>query len=310
LKENTSMSDSFEALRRANPRAKPGFAESVETATQTVRAQIATAPAVIRSRPRRRRVVGVSLAGVSAAAGAALIITIASSGEGTVAQSAYAALKEAATVTAESAERSGTARFRITHDGEPYAANTIRWGKGDIVIFNHDRPQRSGGNLLMVDNTLYATEGGDDWIDLGDPSHIDDGSGTSPSEYLAAVREDVGGDTFRRITEAMTNLSRRELDDGSIEYSGKVPAGQIARETGFKEGQHIRLFPFGYVAHDEAADPDNQLDTIVTTGADGVVREIAVRWGTWRYTVSYSHLGSTPAPEAPKNAKSLEDMRR
>ena len=304
------MSDSFEALRRANPRAKPGFAESVETATQTVRAQIATAPAAPRSRLRRRRIVGVSLAGVSAAAGAALIVTIASSGGGTVVQSAYAALKDAATVTADSAERSGTARFRITHDGEPYAANTIRWGEGDIVIFNHDRPQRSGGNLLMVDNTLYATEGGDDWIDLGAPSHIDDGSGTSPSEYLAAVREDVGGDTFRRITEAMTNLSRRELDDGSVEYSGKVPAGQIARETGFKEGQHIRVFPFGYVAHDEAADPRNRLDTTITTGADGVVREIAVRWGTWRYTVRYSHLGSTPAPEAPKNATSLEERRR
>jgi hypothetical protein len=62
--------------------------------------------------------------------------------------------------------------------------------------------------------------------------------------------------------------------------------------------------------HAEAADPDNQLDTTVITGADGVVREIAVRWGAWRYTVSYSEFGSTPAPEAPKNAKSLEDMRR
>jgi hypothetical protein len=108
----------------------------------------------------------------------------------------------------------------------------------------------------------------------------------------------------------MTDLTRRELDDGSVEYSGTVAAGLIGRETGFKENQPIRVLPFGYVAHDEAADPYNQLDTTVTTGADGVVREIAVRWGTWRYTMSYSELGSTAAPEAPKDAKSLEDMRR
>jgi hypothetical protein len=307
------MSDSFEALRRANPRAKSRFAESVETATQTVRAHIATAPAVTPSRPsrpRRRRVVGVSLAGVSAAAVAAVIFTIASSGGGTVVQSAYAALKEAANVTADSAERSGTARLRITHDGEPWGSTTVRWGEGDVAITNEDRPKRPGALLLMVDGTIYGVDHRGEWLDMGDQSHIDADSGTTPSEYLAAVREDVGGDTLRRFTDAMSDLSRSELDDGSVEYTGQVAAGLIARETGFKEGQHIRVLPFGYVAHDEAADPDNQLDTTVTTGAEGVVREIAVHWGTWHYTVSYSELGSTPAPEAPKNAKSLEDMRR
>ncbi len=40
--------------------------------------------------------------------------------------------------------------------------------------------------------------------------------------------------------------------------------------------------------------------------ADGVVREIAVSWGTWRYTVAYSGLGSTPAPVAPADARGLE----
>jgi hypothetical protein len=48
----------------------------------------------------------------------------------------------------------------------------------------------------------------------------------------------------------------------------------------------------------------------VTTGADGVVRGIPVRWGTWRYTVTYGELGTTPAPVAPENAKSLEDLRK
>jgi uncharacterized protein with GYD domain len=44
------------------------------------------------------------------------------------------------------------------------------------------------------------------------------------------------------------------------------------------------------VAHDEAADPAAPLGAAVTVGADGIVREIAVTWGTgasaWTYTVT------------------------
>jgi hypothetical protein len=106
----------------------------------------------------------------------------------------------------------------------------------------------------------------------------------------------------------------KRLDDGSTVYAGTVPAGLIARETGFKEGESIRVFPFGLVAHDEAADPASLLATTITAGSDGVVREIAVTWGAgasgWRYTVTYSGLGTTPAPRAPANARSLAELRR
>jgi hypothetical protein len=139
---------------------------------------------------------------------------------------------------------------------------------------------------------------------------IDPGSGTTPNEQLAAVREDVGGETLRRLTGAMIGLTTRRLDGGATVYRGQVPAGQIARETGFKEGQSIRVLPFGYVAHDEAADPSNLLDTAVRVGADGVFRQIAVTWGTWTYTVTYSALGSTPAIVAPANAKPLRRVIR
>jgi hypothetical protein len=307
------MSDSFDALRKANPRAKPGFANSIEAAAETVRAHIATAPpgpAPRRGRVPLRRVVGVSLAGVFAAAGVAVILTMGSAGGGTTVESAHAALAKAAVVTASSAERSGTATVRITHDGASWGATTIRWGEGDVAIRREDRPGRAGAVMRLVDGTLYGVDHRGEWFDLGDPSSIDPDSGTTPAEYLAAVREDVGGDTLRRFTGAMSNLSRAERDDGSVVYNGTVAAGLLARETGFKEGQHIRVLPFGYVAHDEAADPDSRLQTTVTTGADGVVRGIAVRWGTWRYTVTYGELGTTPAPVAPENAKSLEDLRR
>jgi hypothetical protein len=128
------------------------------------------------------------------------------------------------------------------------------------------------------------------------------------------VREDVGGVTLRRIVDGMTGLTTSHLRDGSTVYSGTVAAGLIARETGFKEGQSIRVLPFGYVAHGEAANPAARLHAAVTAGADGLVRQITVTWGTrtsaWNYTVAYSRLGATPAPVAPASAPSLRDQQR
>ena len=187
----------------------------------------------------------------------------------------------------------------------------MRWNGADVAIDDDSpgRQDRPGSELLVVDGTLYGLDVDGSWVAQGSPDNIDPDSGTTPDEYLAAVREDVGGATLRRITGGMTGLTTRRLDDGSTVYSGTVAAGLIARETGFKEGQAIRVLPFGYVAHDEAADPAALLDVAVTVGADGIVREIAVTWGTnssaWTYTVAYSDLGATPAPVAPENARDL-----
>jgi hypothetical protein len=140
---------------------------------------------------------------------------------------------------------------------------------------------RAGSELLVVDGTLYLFDpahGG--WVMAGDPSSIDPDSGTTPDESLAAVGEDVGGATLHRITDGMAGLTTRQLGNGSTVYSGSLAAGLIAKESGVKGGQPIRVFPFGYVAHDEAANPAAALQAAVTVGADGIIREITVIWGT------------------------------
>jgi hypothetical protein len=315
-----NMSESFQALRRANPRTQEGFAQSVEAAVDAVRAQIVTAgephaPRVrTRSSYRRRRLVGVSAAGASLAAAAAAVafLTVGSPGGGPGVENAVAAVRRAATLTAASAERSGTAVIRITHNGEVWAGRTIRW-HGEDLSLSGDVPRlgrRPGSELVVVDGMMYGVEDGR-WVVMGSPESIDPGSGTTPDEYLAAVREDVGGVTLRRIADGVSGLTTRRLDDGFTAYSGTVAAGLIARESGFKEGQSIRVFPFGYVAHDEAANPAAPLNAVVTVGADGIVREIAVSWGSsasaWTYTVTYSKLGETSAPVAPKNPRPLRE---
>jgi hypothetical protein len=311
-------SESIEALRRANPRRRSGFAQSVDSVAVVVQASIAGGPQpTMRRRPVRRRAVRVSAAGalVAVAAGTAAFLLVASPGGGPVVDDAAAAMARAATVTAASAERSGTAVVRITRGSEVWAGATVRWHDGDLAV-SQDAPLRrgrAGSELRMVDGVLYGVEPEDGgWVVLGSPASIDPGSGTTPDEYLAAAREDVGGVTLRRITQGMAGLATRRLADGSTVYSGTVAAGLVARESGFKDGQGIRLLPFGYVAHDEAADPTARLDASVTVAGAGIVREIAVTWGSataWTYTVTYRDLGAAEAIRAPASARPLRTAR-
>jgi len=306
-------SESIRALHRANPRVRAGFTATVEAAARAVQARVDAAGAGVGElpaarRPRLRAAAAGSAVAVAAVA-VALVLSV-SPGGGPGVENATAAVRKAAALTAASAERSGTVDVRITHDGQLWASSGIRWN-GDDVAIGRGFPRRGkvGDELRVVDGTLYGLTPEGDWQSMGSPSGIDPDSGTTPAEYLAAVRQDVGGVTLRRITAAMTGLTTQSLDDGSVVYRGSVPAGVIAPETGFKEGQRIRVLPFGYVAHDEAANAASPLDTALTVGADGVVRKLEVAWGTsasaWRYTVVYGGLGSTAAPVAPANARSL-----
>jgi hypothetical protein len=267
-------------------------------------------PRLRHARPRRR-LVGVTATGVALAAAAAALI-VGSSGVTPGLENAAAAIQNAAKLTAASADKSGSVEVRITHDGQLWAGKVIRWNGAALELDDSSRRPLSGYPLLVVDGMMYGHgpeyEG---WIELGPTSSIDPRSGTTPTEQLDAIRADVGGTTLRRMIAAMTatGLTTATQSDGSTVYSGTLPAGQVARETGFKEGQAIRVFPFGYVAHDAAADPASLLDTAVTVGSDGVIRKIALSWGTWMYTVTYSDLGSTPPINAPANAKTLRELR-
>jgi hypothetical protein len=319
-RRTVSTSESLDALRRANPRSKAGFDEAVDAAAAAVRLRIATAESTGEPRERHprshRRLVGVT-AGVAlaaaAAAAVAVFLTVGSSGVTPGVENAAAAIKKAASLTAASAEQSGAATVQMTHDGRMWAHKTVRWHGDDIEITDESPGGPSSGLPLLVVNGMMYGHGTDreGWVEVGPVSSIDPGSGTTPTDILSAVRADVGGATLRRITRAITagGLRTTNQSDGSTVYRGTVPAGQIARQTGIKEGQTIRIFPFGYVAHDAAADPRAPLNTALTVNAEGVIRQLAVNWETWTYTVTYSDLGSTPALVAPANAKSLGEQR-
>lgn len=302
------MPESSSALRKANPRTSPDFEQLVAAARESVAGQIAAVP-VANRQPRRRGLVPAALTTALVAFAVAALLTI----DSPTGEDANAAFERAAARSAASAERSGTAVVRITHEDRPWAGTTVRW-HGDDLSLAGDFPRRFGKvgrESLVVNGVMYGQdERTGEWIELGPTSSIDPGSGTTPDEYLAAARQDVGGATLRRITDAMTDPAVAERDDGSTVYSGRVAAGVIAPETGFTEGRRIRVLPFGHVAHDQAANAASSLAVAVTIGPEGVVREIRVSWGSWVYSVRYASLGATSGISAPANVRPLRERRR
>jgi hypothetical protein len=302
------MPESSSALRNANPRTSPDFERLVAAARESVAGQIAAAPVADREL-RRRALVPAALAGLVTVAVATAALTLGSPGG----EEAGAAFERAAAQSVASAEQSGAAIVRITHQGEPWAGTTVRWNGDDLSLTGDfpRRPGKVGHESLVVDGVMYAQdERTGEWVELGPTSSIDPGSGTTPDEYLAAARQDVGGATLRRITGAMTHPEVAGRDDGSTVYSGTVAAGLFAPETGFKEGRTIRVLPFGYVGHDDAANPRSPLAVAVTIGPEGVVREILASWGSWVYSVRYRDLGATPPIAAPPSTRPLRERLR
>ena len=308
--------DNLDALRRANPRHKPGFTQEATELTRHAGNPRTPTVDLSRGRPRRsqrrwrlRPAIGVPAAAAVIAIVVATVLVLGSP-NGSPQVSPAAAIEQAVTVSAQAAEQSGTVSIEVTQDGNLWGARTVRWNGSDVSITNEDPGRVGRADLIVVDGTLYGPdperEGG--WFELGSPANIDPDSGTTPDEYLAAVRADAGGDTFRLITGAMTDLATSPGDNGSVVYSGTVPAEVLAPETGTKDGELIRVLPYGYVAHDDASHPEAPVEVRITVGADEAIQEIHATWGgasSWSYRLSFSDLGSTPAPTVPDNVRSL-----
>jgi hypothetical protein len=296
-----NTTDSLDALRRANPRHKPDFLESAVDLTR----KAGHSP----SRPALRRwpVVGIPAVATVVVVVATLIAV--GSPVGPLVVSPAEAMQQAVVASASAAESSGTVVLEITQDGDLWVGRTLRWNGTDLSISPNETSPAGKGGLLVVDGIMYGPnpEVADGWIEMGSPDSVDPDSGTTPDEYLAAIGEDVGGATMQRITGEMTDLTTSQTEDGSTIYTGKVPAGALARETGLKEGETLRVLPFGNIAHDDAANPASLIDISISVRPDGTIGEIHATWGggsSWSYRLTYSDLGSTAPLEKPAKVQS------
>src|SRR5262249_15842194 len=131
-------------------------------------------------RPRHRRLLGVAAgASLAAAAAIATFVSIGPSGVTPRVENAAAAIKKAATGSAASAERSGTATVQMTHEGQLWADKTVRWNGDDLEITDQSPGRASSGlPLLVVNGMMYGHDPQHEgWVRVGPVSSIDPGSG-------------------------------------------------------------------------------------------------------------------------------------
>ena len=297
-----STSESFEALRRSNPRSTAGFAQSVDA----VRTQIAVTEAAPRQPTPRRRVGLVRLAAVGVALTVAVgvaAVTVRSPGGGPGVEDAAAVVRKAATVTAAAAERSGTAVVRITHDGEPWAgiddSLERRRPLGVTSDFAAIGAAGPGRELSARRRDALRRRRGSLGHPRRSPANIDPGqwddSGRVSSPRFARTS---AARRLRRIRRPRERLhdDHEALETGRRSIAARSLRELVARETGFKDGEAIRVLPVRLRRPRRGRESASALlDAALTVGADGVVREIARELGErGLHRDSYTRLGSAP----------------
>ncbi len=114
----------------------------------------------------------------------------------------------------------------------------------------------------------------------------------------------------------MTDLTTSAGADGSTIYQGHVPAGDLGRETGTKDGQTLRVLPYGYVAHDQASNPSSMIAVSITVGADETI-QVDLRHVGWSVGLDVQPpvrrprvgIGSSPRRPTPAPCSSAGSLR-
>lgn len=296
-----SPTESLRALRLVNPRSRPGFHESIEEYDE-LRTQIAstayTAPR--RSSPiaRKRRLIGVSMAGALLSTAAVLAAVVMLTGGST--ESAYAAANKAVAATSASAVDSGTVVTTLAIDGDVLSTNTTRWHGSDISYATMT-PSTASELRLVGDDAYEQLSAGRAWTHYKNGDH---GLPGFMQVVRASARADVAGTTGRNIIDATSDLERVENPDGSITYTGTARADTIIGQYGVAGVVHA-VRPI--VKADEKT---KVVDIELTVASNGLISRWRTIWESggraWVHTDSYSQLGSTRAITAPAASSVVE----
>jgi hypothetical protein len=228
-------------------------------------------------------------------------------------QDAYAAVRQAASLTATAAEQSGVATTSLTQNGSPVLTSTFSWNGSDLSLVTDSN---GSDEIRYVDGIVYerATADGQ-WQKLGSVdlqpvqgSHgLEDGPQSALGNAWGAIGRagqvrqqifrDLGGlsgKAAQMVGSVLKGLTQVENADGSRTYSGPGWAAELLHEFGFPSS--VRL---------AGADTDTPMTVQLTVGTDGIIRELKGTFGAnneWTYVAEYTQLGSAPTVTAPQGA--------
>jgi hypothetical protein len=309
---------SLHALREASPRNQPGFDDWIDS-FDSLRTQIPETP-VPAQRPlpkpdsRHRRVVGLAVSVAAAVVVVGVVVGLALTAASP--PSADAAARRALAATA--AAPSGTMTTTVLHAGVTHTIDAARWNGSDIAFSPGVGPIRQ---LLLIGGGMYVQKSDGTWLHYAKASDV----GPKPLGGLVQLAHDnIAGSSPQQILALATHVQKATQSDGATVYTGTIPNSRL--DPGLVPGNDAitsmilgaqkrtdMIFGVGRNEGDAPGGYQNDLQLQMSVGGDGLVEEVSVTFqrqgtgsaavdGTYRWSVTYSQLGSTPPITAPASS--------
>lgn len=310
---------SLHALREASPRNQPGFDDWIDS-LDSLRTQIPAAP-VLAQRPlpkrrsRHRRVVGLAVTVAAAATVVGVVLGLALTAASP--PSADAAAARRALVATASAP-SGTMATTVVHAGVTHTIDAARWNGSDIAFSPGFGPIPQ---LLLIGGGMYVQASDGTWLHYAKASDV----APKPLGGLVQLAHDsIACTSPQQILALATHVQRATQADGTTIYTGTIPNSSL--DPGLVPGNDAitsmilgaqkrtdMIFGVGRNEGDAPGDYQNDLQLRMSVGRDGLVKQVSVTFqrqetgspavdGTYRWSVTYSRLGSTPPITAPPDS--------
>jgi hypothetical protein len=309
---------SLHALREASPRNQPGFDDWIDS-FDSLRTQIPAIPIpaqrpLPKPDPRHRRVVGLAVTVAAAVAVVGVVVGLALTAASP--PSADAAARRALAATA--AAPSGTMTTTVLHAGVTHTIDAARWNGGDIAFSPGVGPIPQ---LLLIGGGLYVQTSDGTWLHYAKASDV----GPKPLGGLVQLAYDnIACTSPQQILGLATHVQKATQSDGTTVYTGTIPSSSL--DPGLVPGNDAitsmilgaqkrtdMIFGVGRNEGDAPGGYQNDLQLEMSVGRDGLVREVSVTFqrqdtgspavdGTYRWSVTYSQLGSTPPITAPASS--------
>ncbi|HEV8104882.1 MAG TPA: hypothetical protein VGP69_14220, partial [Gaiellaceae bacterium] len=195
------------------------------------------------------------------------------------------------------------------HGGVTQTVDAARWNGSDIAFSPGDGPIPQ---LLLIGGGMYVQTSDGTWLHYANASDV----GPKPLGGLEQLAQDnIASTTPQQILALATGVQQTAQPDGTTVYTGTIPSssldpamvpGNDAITSMILGAQKRTDMMFGGAGGNApGSSVQNDLQFEMSVGGDSLVRQVSVTFqqnGTYKWSVTYSQLGSTPPITAPASS--------
>jgi len=224
-------------------------------------------------------------------------------------------------LAATAAAPSGTITTTVRHAGVTRTVDSVSWHGRDIAFSPGLGPVPQ---IRLIGGGLYVQTSDGTWLHYAHASNV----GPKPLGGLEQLAHDnIAGTTAQQILALATDVRKTARSDGTTLYAGTIPnsslnpaivPGNDAITSMILSAKKRTAMMFGVGPNRENAPggQQNNLQLQMSVARDGLVRQVSVtfqqrhtgspaRDGTYRWSVTYSQLRSTPPITAPASSTNV-----